>query len=103
MFNAESIVQPSYTYTIGGVKIEMPVKPYPSQISMMDKVLCWCSDYSMCVCIKRSIGSFQVIRGCQKHQNCLLESPTGSGKTLALLCSALAWQKAEKGWCPYES
>lgn len=29
----------SFTYTIGGVKIEMPVKPYPSQVSMMDKVI----------------------------------------------------------------
>jgi len=38
MYDTESIVQPSYMYTIGGVKIEMPVKPYPSQISMMDKV-----------------------------------------------------------------
>ncbi|XP_050544910.1 Fanconi anemia group J protein homolog isoform X2 [Daktulosphaira vitifoliae] len=69
-----STQNPSYVYTIGGVKVDMPVKPYPSQVSMMDKV----------------------IRGCQKQQNCLLESPTGSGKTLALLCSALSWQKAEK-------
>uniref|UniRef100_A0A2H8TS50 DNA 5'-3' helicase n=1 Tax=Melanaphis sacchari TaxID=742174 RepID=A0A2H8TS50_9HEMI len=74
MSNTGSNVQPVFTYTIGGVRIEMPVKPYPSQVSMMDKV----------------------IRGCQKQQNCLLESPTGSGKTLALLCSALAWQRAEK-------
>ncbi|XP_060833332.1 Fanconi anemia group J protein homolog isoform X1 [Rhopalosiphum padi] len=74
MSDAKSDVQPLFTYTIGGVKIEMPVRPYPSQVSMMDKV----------------------IRGCQKQQNCLLESPTGSGKTLALLCSALAWQRAEK-------
>ncbi|XP_025422796.1 Fanconi anemia group J protein homolog isoform X2 [Sipha flava] len=71
---SDPAVPPLYTYTIGGVKIEMPVKPYPSQVSMMDKV----------------------IRGCQKQQNCLLESPTGSGKTLALLCSALAWQRAER-------
>ncbi|KAF0770843.1 Uncharacterized protein FWK35_00008815 [Aphis craccivora] len=75
MSNIKSDVRPLFTYTIGGVKIEMPVRPYPSQVSMMDKV----------------------IRGCQKQQNCLLESPTGSGKTLALLCSALAWQRAEKG------
>lgn len=74
MSNTKSDDRPLFTYTIGGVKIEMPVRPYPSQVSMMDKV----------------------IRGCQKQQNCLLESPTGSGKTLALLCSALAWQRAEK-------
>ncbi|XP_008486804.1 Fanconi anemia group J protein homolog, partial [Diaphorina citri] len=62
------------SYTIGGVKVEFPVKAYPSQISMMN----------------------QVIQGCNKAKNCLLESPTGSGKTLALLCSVLAWQRKEK-------
>ena len=40
---------------------------------------------------------FQILRGLDKKQNCLLESPTGSGKTLALLCSCLAWQKNESG------
>lgn len=38
-------VQPLFTYTIGGVKIEMPVKPYPSQVSMMDKVTDYCVLY----------------------------------------------------------
>lgn len=60
--------------TIGGVKLKFPKKPYPCQISMMDKI----------------------IRGLQRKQNCLLESPTGSGKTLSLLCSTLAWQRSEK-------
>lgn len=60
--------------TIGGINVKFPNKPYPSQISMMDKI----------------------IRGLQKKQNCLLESPTGSGKTLSLLCAALAWQITEK-------
>ncbi|CAC5387435.1 BRIP1 [Mytilus coruscus] len=59
--------------TIRGVEVIFPCKPYPSQFSFMDKV----------------------IQGCEKRQNCLLESPTGSGKSLALLCSALAWQTAE--------
>lgn len=37
---SKSTVPPQlFTYTIGGVKIEMPVKPYPSQVSMMDKVI----------------------------------------------------------------
>jgi hypothetical protein len=29
--------------------------------------------------------------------NTLIESPTGSGKTLSLICSSLAWQRAEYG------
>jgi fanconi anemia group J protein len=61
-------------YTIGGIKVNFPSKPYPSQMALMSKI----------------------INGLNKGQNCLLESPTGSGKTLALLCSALAWQVQEK-------
>jgi hypothetical protein len=38
----------------------------------------------------------KIIKGIQKKENSLLESPTGSGKSLALLCSVLAWQSAEK-------
>ena len=41
--------------------------------------------------------SLQIVKGLERKQNCLLESPTGSGKSLALLCSALAWQRAHKG------
>ena len=55
---------------IGGVTVKFPCKPYPSQLSMMSRI----------------------IKGLQNGNHCLLESPTGSGKTLALLCSALAWQ-----------
>ncbi|XP_048740276.2 Fanconi anemia group J protein homolog [Ostrea edulis] len=58
---------------IHGVEVVFPCKPYPSQFSMMEKV----------------------IKGIERRENCLLESPTGSGKSLALLCSALAWQAAE--------
>ena len=43
------------------------------------------------------IKLLQIIKGIERRQNCLLESPTGSGKSLALLCSTLAWQRAEKG------
>ncbi|XP_078494291.1 Fanconi anemia group J protein homolog [Ciona intestinalis] len=56
---------------IGGVKVHFPFKPYPSQLSMMS----------------------MIVKGLQRSEHCLLESPTGSGKTLSLLCSALAWQQ----------
>ncbi|XP_064612486.1 LOW QUALITY PROTEIN: Fanconi anemia group J protein homolog, partial [Liolophura sinensis] len=59
---------------INGVEVRFPYKPYPSQISMMAKI----------------------IAGLKNRQNCLLESPTGSGKSLALLCSALAWQAGQR-------
>ncbi|XP_071541699.1 Fanconi anemia group J protein homolog isoform X2 [Panulirus ornatus] len=66
--------QQQNVYTIGGVKVQFPAKPYPSQMAMMA----------------------QIMKGLQRRQNCLLESPTGSGKSLALLCSTLAWQDTEK-------
>ena len=31
-------VATDHLLTIGGVKVQFPVKPYPSQLSMMDKV-----------------------------------------------------------------
>ena len=68
--SSASTAKKGHTYTIGGVKVEFPVKAYPSQVAMMSKI----------------------ISALQKGQNSLLESPTGSGKSLALLCAALAWQ-----------
>lgn len=68
-FKDDTISQKAYT--IGGVPILFPYKAYPSQITMMDKI----------------------IKCLNKKHNCLLESPTGSGKSLALLCSTLAWVK----------
>ncbi|KAK2178643.1 hypothetical protein NP493_534g01013 [Ridgeia piscesae] len=64
---------PTQSYTINGVKVQFPCKAYPSQLSMMAKIL----------------------KGLDQRENCLLESPTGSGKSLALLCSVLAWQATE--------
>uniref|UniRef100_F6SDL7 Helicase ATP-binding domain-containing protein n=2 Tax=Ciona intestinalis TaxID=7719 RepID=F6SDL7_CIOIN len=63
--------KPHVELMIGGVKIHFPFKPYPSQLSMMS----------------------MIVKGLQRSEHCLLESPTGSGKTLSLLCSALAWQQ----------
>ncbi|KAK3751815.1 hypothetical protein QZH41_013292 [Actinostola sp. cb2023] len=63
------------SYTIHGIKLMFPCKAYPTQLSMMDRIM----------------------KGLERHQHCLLESPTGSGKSLALLCSCLAWQTAEYG------
>lgn len=77
LFDGDSANNSKFTgetvYTIGGVKVQFPVKAYPSQMAMMA----------------------QIVKGCHRRQNCLLESPTGSGKSLALLCSTLGWQQAE--------
>ncbi|XP_062501218.1 Fanconi anemia group J protein homolog isoform X2 [Corticium candelabrum] len=62
------------SYSVSGIKVSFPIKPYPSQLSMMAKI----------------------IKGIEKQENSLLESPTGSGKSLALLCSVLAWQSNER-------
>eukprot|EP00035_Acanthoeca_spectabilis_P017391 m.362541 g.362541 ORF g.362541 m.362541 type:complete len:1056 (-) comp16651_c0_seq2:2355-5522(-) len=58
---------------IGGVAINFPFKPYPSQLMMMSGA----------------------IKALSRKESALLESPTGSGKTMALLCSTLAWQRNE--------
>lgn len=63
----------STSLQIGGISVKFPVKPYPSQLSMMSRI----------------------IQGLEKKQHCLLESPTGSGKSLALLCSVIAWQQVQ--------
>ncbi|XP_026333759.1 Fanconi anemia group J protein-like isoform X2 [Hyposmocoma kahamanoa] len=59
---------------IAGLKVKLPLKPYPSQMALLSKM----------------------ITAMKEAKNCLLESPTGSGKTLALLCGALAWQNHER-------
>ncbi|KAG8039729.1 hypothetical protein G9C98_000458 [Cotesia typhae] len=64
-------VQSGHSVMIAGVDVKFPLKPYSSQIAVMNAL----------------------IRGCSKEEHALLESPTGSGKTLALLCGALAWQE----------
>nr|XP_033199258.1 Fanconi anemia group J protein homolog [Bombus vancouverensis nearcticus] len=67
----ETVAQVSIQHEqmISGIKVKLPVKPYSCQVAVMN----------------------QLIQGCIKQENCLLESPTGSGKTLALLCGVLAW------------
>ncbi|XP_011637697.1 Fanconi anemia group J protein-like isoform X2 [Pogonomyrmex barbatus] len=71
-FNKEPpLVEIQHSIMIAGTNVKFPVKPYSCQIAVMNSL----------------------IVGCNREQNCLLESPTGSGKTLALLCGALAWQQ----------
>ncbi|XP_059049818.1 Fanconi anemia group J protein homolog [Achroia grisella] len=67
-------ISPGINRMIEGITVNLPVKPYGCQVALMSKM----------------------ITAIKKNQNCLLESPTGTGKTLALLCSALAWQRAER-------
>ncbi|XP_066594564.1 Fanconi anemia group J protein homolog [Prorops nasuta] len=71
MESEEDKVALQYGITMAGIKVILPVKPYPCQVAVMNAL----------------------IKGCKSEKNCLLESPTGSGKTLALLCGVLAWQQ----------
>ena len=66
---------PPTTLEINGVEVHFPFRPYDVQRDYMEAVL----------------------KALQNKQHALLESPTGTGKTLCLLCSALAWQRQEKG------
>mmetsp|Transcript_5975 Transcript_5975/g.14402 ORF Transcript_5975/g.14402 Transcript_5975/m.14402 type:complete len:232 (+) Transcript_5975:1359-2054(+) len=59
-------------YTIAGVKVPFPLRAYPCQISLMERV----------------------ISAASRGENALLESPTGTGKTLALLASSIAWMNS---------
>eukprot|EP01135_Chromosphaera_perkinsii_P003452 Nk52_evm21s243 gene=Nk52_evmTU21s243 len=69
--------------TIQDIEIDFPFEPYECQKSYMSKV----------------------ITALNNKENALLESPTGTGKTLCLLCSILAWHRAQKlakskgEWC----
>ena len=46
--------------------------------------------------VPQKITMSKVIAALRQKQNALIESPTGTGKSLSLLCSALAWQEAER-------
>ncbi len=71
----KNVSTPPTTVEINGIEIHFPFKPYDVQRDYMRGVL----------------------TALQNGQHALLESPTGTGKTLCLLCSALAWQRQEKG------
>eukprot|EP00981_Chlorochromonas_danica_P004720 scaffold954_cov173-Ochromonas_danica.AAC.6 len=58
---------------VGGIPVDFPRDPYDCQVGYMRKVI-------------------EALSG---GANALLESPTGTGKTLSLLCSTLAWQRAQ--------
>uniref|UniRef100_A0A7S3DGD9 Regulator of telomere elongation helicase 1 homolog n=1 Tax=Palpitomonas bilix TaxID=652834 RepID=A0A7S3DGD9_9EUKA len=69
-------------YTIAGVKVQFPLRAYPCQISVMERV----------------------ITSASRGENALLESPTGTGKTLALLASSIAWMNSRnQQYSSYES
>ncbi|KAJ2161968.1 hypothetical protein GGF46_001064 [Coemansia sp. RSA 552] len=62
---------PSQPYFIGGVQVQFPFRPYPSQFAMM----------------------CHMIRAFNAASNTMIESATGSGKSLALLCATIAWRR----------
>jgi len=89
-----------YEKMIGGIKVKFPVNPYPCQIGIVNSVSITLADLVQDTFYNNfalKMRCMQVILGCKKKQNCLLESPTGSGKTLALLCGVLAWQEQHAG------
>lgn len=57
-----------------GHTVYFPFPPYNCQVDFMSKL----------------------IKALNTGENALLESPTGTGKTLSLLCSSLAWLKANR-------
>ena len=63
------------------IEVDFPFKPYEVQLAYMSKIA-------------------NSLKG---NLNAVLESPTGTGKTLCLLCSTLAWRKAQVAIASSES
>ena len=59
---------PQYRFLMNRCEVNIPVKPYPTQIAIMNAIT----------------------KSANKSENVLIESATGTGKSLALICATLA-------------